>query len=281
MSLVMLYLFFAFSLAFHFFFCIFTLTQSFLRNRKVTIILTPTFLRSGLLHILVFQKLKTAVLWDSKVMWMELHQLNKQNKIIQYNLIVWLKWGSSLNGTTIRLREIYKVSCRVHRPFYFFLRSNAGFRVNISRSDAIRMMSGVKMKRWKWPLWSDRKKILHFQCFLLDCQIWAEQSLLCKMKIILQMKLGVTVTWSASLYHTHFFGCYCLFTLFINYYCAFSEDNIHVVKNGKNNWIKHELCHFSQLWKSQDLITLLTAQSDILTVITMDFNLGGLPKNIW
>lgn len=74
-------------------------------------------------------------------MWMELHQPNKQNKKIQYNLIVWLKWGSSLNGTTIRLREIYKVSCRAH----FFLRSNAGFKVNISRSDAIRMMSAVKI----------------------------------------------------------------------------------------------------------------------------------------
>lgn len=149
MSLVMLYFFFAFSLAFHFFFSVsFPLTQSFLRNRKVTIILTPTFLRSGLLDILVFQKLKTAVLRDSKVMWMELHQLNKQNKIIQYNLIVWLKWGSSLNGTTIRLRDIYKVSCQAHiETFYFFLRSNAGFRVNISRSDAIRMMSAVKMKR--------------------------------------------------------------------------------------------------------------------------------------
>lgn len=59
MSLVMLYLFFAFSLAFHFFFsCIFPLTQSFLRNRKVTIILTPTFLRSGLLDILVFKNVK-------------------------------------------------------------------------------------------------------------------------------------------------------------------------------------------------------------------------------
>lgn len=87
------------------------------------------------------QKRKTAVLRDSKVMWMELHQPNKQNKKIQYNLIVWLKWGSSLNGTTIRLREIYKVSCRAH----FFLRSNAGFKVNISRSDAIRMMSAVKI----------------------------------------------------------------------------------------------------------------------------------------
>lgn len=32
--------------------------------------------------------------------------------------------------------------------------------------------------------------------------------------------------------------------------------------------------------KSQDLITSLIAQSHILTVITMDFNLDGLPKNI-
>lgn len=159
------------------------------------------------------QKRKTAVLRDSKVMWMELHQPNKQNKKIQYNLIV-----SSLNGTTIRLREIYKVSCRAH----FFLRSNAGFKVNISRSDAIRMMSAVKILKMAIMIW--QKKILHFQCFLLDCQIWAERSPLCKTKRILQIKLGLTVTWSASLYHTHFFGCYCLFTLFINYYRAFSEE---------------------------------------------------------
>lgn len=156
-------------------------------------------------------------------MWMELHQLNKQNKIIQYNLIVWLKWGSSLNGTTIRLREIYKVLCRAHiETFYFFLKSNAGFGVNISRSDAIRMMSAVKMIKMAIVIW--QKKILHFQYFLLDCQIWAERSPLCKTKMILQIKLGLTVTWSASLYHTHFFGYYCLFTLFINYYRTFSEE---------------------------------------------------------
>lgn len=157
MSLVMLY-FFAFSLAFHFFFSLYLPPYTIISKKQESHNYPDPYIsQKWPIRYSSLQKRKTAVLRDSKVMWMELHQPNKQNKIIQYNLIVWLKWGSSLNGTTIRLREIYKVSCRAHiETFYFFLRSNAGFKVNISRSDAIRMMSAVKMIKMAIMIWQKK-----------------------------------------------------------------------------------------------------------------------------
>lgn len=142
MSLVMLYLFFCFLPCFSLLFFLYLPPYTIISKKQESHNYPDPYIsQKWPIRYSSLQKRKTAVLRDSKVMWMELHQPNKQNKIIQYNLIVWLKWGSSLNGTTIRLREIYKVSCRAH----FFLRSNAGFKVNISRSDAIRMMSAVKI----------------------------------------------------------------------------------------------------------------------------------------